>query len=465
MYCVANDKPSNNALRERPDIPARKVEFLSRHDRESGDLYGILPLIKGMPVAMTDHIDRSNDKRILRGRVGHVQSWVLDDKETSQFENGKRILTKLPKVIFVKFKGQNGKEVDWTLEGMSEPGLYPIVPVKRDWYLDKGRLHPVLKITRQQLPLMPAFAMTAHSAQGQTFSNGAIVDLKLGGSSSAMASYVAITRVERRQDLLIYRPFPLELFKGRQTPGLDLLMKVWRGEDIDWSTIEEKHMPNKYCPACAILKPKQEYAGSEWNKDNQRGNCKKCIAIRTKDGAPYECNVCYEWFCAEAFLPQQLHHAATHTRVCLGCLETRTCISCHVEKYKTYFTKSEWIHARREDTQGKCRDCCDRSPKGVWFCKGCKTRKSTLYFSNWISTNGRYHLNQTTRCDPCTEKHKAEEERMRQSNQAHVMKQTKDHLPLKPMVTICCVECATKKEVDMNMCWQRTRDQRHRFNR
>ena len=43
------------------------------------------------------------------------------------------------------------------------------------------------------------------------------------------------------------------------------------------------------------------------------------------------------------------------------------------------------------------------------------------------------------------------------------MKQTKDHLPLKPMVTICCVECATKKEVDMNICWQRTKDQRHRF--
>ena len=81
MYCVANDKPSTQALRERPDLSARKLEFLSRHDRESGDLYGILPLIKGMPVAMTDHIDRSLDKRILRGRVGHVHSWVLNAKE------------------------------------------------------------------------------------------------------------------------------------------------------------------------------------------------------------------------------------------------------------------------------------------------------------------------------------------------------------------------------------------------
>ena len=104
MYCIANDMPSNYALRERSDIPARKIEFVSRHDRESGDLYGILPLIKGMPVAMTDHIDRSIDKRILRGRVGHVHSWILDVKETSQFQNGKRILSKLPKVIFANFK-------------------------------------------------------------------------------------------------------------------------------------------------------------------------------------------------------------------------------------------------------------------------------------------------------------------------------------------------------------------------
>ena len=81
MYCIATDKPSTQALRERPDLSARKLEFLSRHDRESGDLYGILPLIKGMPVAMTDHIDRSLDKRILRGRVGHVHSWVLSAKE------------------------------------------------------------------------------------------------------------------------------------------------------------------------------------------------------------------------------------------------------------------------------------------------------------------------------------------------------------------------------------------------
>ena len=230
-----------------------------------------------MPVAMTDHVDRSLEKRILRGRVGYVHSWVLHPEEKSTFQNGKRILHNLPLVVYVKFKGKDDEELPWTLPGLKDRGLYPIVPKKRDWFLDKGRLHPMLRLTRTQLPLMPAFAMTAHAAQGQTFAKGAIVDLRLGGSSSAMASYVAITRVEKRQDLLIYRPFPRDLFTNGQKPGLALLLRVWRGETIPWQQIEEEHMPKKDCPGCGLLKPKQLYHLSEWNKDKDRGNCKACM--------------------------------------------------------------------------------------------------------------------------------------------------------------------------------------------
>ena len=76
--------------------------------------------------------------------------------------------------------------------------------------------------------------MTSHAAQGQTCEKGAIDYLKVGGSSSTMSSYVAITRVERRTDLLIYRPFPRELFDQGQNPKLELLLKVCRREHIDW---------------------------------------------------------------------------------------------------------------------------------------------------------------------------------------------------------------------------------------
>ena len=185
-----------------------------------------------MPVAMTDHIDRSIDQRILKGRVGHVHSWVLDKDETSTFKNGKRMWIRLPKVIFVKFVAKNVEDLAWTLPGQSEPGVYPKVPVKKDWYLDKGRLHPILHIKRRQLPLTPAFAMTAHAAQGQTFSKGAIVDLNIGGSSRAMCSYVALTGAGRREDLLCFDPFhAIFLARGKkhvQNCCFKWGVKTWR---------------------------------------------------------------------------------------------------------------------------------------------------------------------------------------------------------------------------------------------
>ena len=140
---------------------------------------------------------------------------------------------------------------------MIEAGVYLIVPVRREWFLDKGRKHPQLKIVRRQLPMTPAFAMTSHAAQGQTFSKGAIVDFCIGGSSSTMSSSVAITRVERREDLLIYRRFPLDLFNKGQKPGMELLRRVWRNDDtIDWKAIEAEHMPSKKCWTCNCVKKK-----------------------------------------------------------------------------------------------------------------------------------------------------------------------------------------------------------------
>ena len=294
MYCPAKDRPSTEALRIRPDLPAQKIAWLNRHDRESGDLYGILPLIKGMPVAMSDHIDRSEDKRLLRGRVGWVDSWVLGDDEQSVFENGKRILRKMPEVVYVQFLNKKGKPCGWKVDGVKKKGVYPILPITMEWFLDKGRPHPQLKIHRRQLPLTPASGMIAHSAQGQIFSNGAVVDLCIGGSSSTMSSYVALTRVERREDLLILRPFPLDIFSKGQKTGMELLLRTWRGDkDIDWPKIEKELMPCKRCPTCGFVKLKTSYTETEFKRldDNNVlvGSCRLCQAEKKADGLPLQC--------------------------------------------------------------------------------------------------------------------------------------------------------------------------------
>ena len=90
--------------RERPGLAAEKVQWLQRHDHECGDLYGMLPLIHHMPVALTDHLDRSPDKALLRGSIGKIHSWTVPRDEPSKMEQGERVLSKQP-VVFVKFEG------------------------------------------------------------------------------------------------------------------------------------------------------------------------------------------------------------------------------------------------------------------------------------------------------------------------------------------------------------------------
>ena len=73
-----------------------------------------------------------------------------------------------------------------------------------------------------------------------------------------------MTRVKRREDLLIYRPFERTVFTGGPPDGPTLLLRTLRGEEVDWSAIEEKLVPRKRCNQCGERQPKEAYAAAEW---------------------------------------------------------------------------------------------------------------------------------------------------------------------------------------------------------
>ena len=108
----------------------------------------MFPLIQGLPVALTDHVDRNPAKQLLRGKIGVIHSWKCSATEDSVWEDDVRILHEFPEVVYVKFCN-----CSWHIEGTPEPGIYPIETVKRHWHLDKGRQYPQLAIRREQLPL------------------------------------------------------------------------------------------------------------------------------------------------------------------------------------------------------------------------------------------------------------------------------------------------------------------------
>lgn len=255
------------------------------------------PLIKGMPVALQDHISSNLELLLLRGKVGKIHSWVDHGAEDSVCHDGIRVLTCVPKVVFVKFEAEK-----WLLPGMSEPGLCPIRPWKRTWFIDRHRKKTVLGVCRYQVPLAPAFAMTAHASQGQTL-KAAIVDLQQGVGVSTIASYVALTRVKTRKDTLIYRPFERELFNKGELKGPTLLLKVLRGEDIDWEAIEQTMRPTKRCVDCGDRREKKEYSTPDW-RDKADGWRKDCTQKMEEAGTPLRCARCHDWKTRMRIIPE-----------------------------------------------------------------------------------------------------------------------------------------------------------------
>jgi disulfide oxidoreductase YuzD len=81
--------------------------------------------------------------------------------------------------------------------------------------------------------------MTAHASQGQTL-DAAIVDVCIGSESSPVASYVALTRVKCKEQVLIYRAFDRRTFMKQQLLGPELLLKHLQHESIDWSRMNEE---------------------------------------------------------------------------------------------------------------------------------------------------------------------------------------------------------------------------------
>ena len=127
-WVVAQDKPKHRTYQQRPYLKKDKERWLQYHDKNCEKLHGVLALANGLPVMLVDHLDRSPDKQLLSGRVGHVLSWVEHDEEMTQAgEKSERTLSQMPKVILVEFHTDA-----WRMPGMPKAGVYPIFPTTKN---------------------------------------------------------------------------------------------------------------------------------------------------------------------------------------------------------------------------------------------------------------------------------------------------------------------------------------------
>ena len=251
-----------------------------------------------------------------------------------------------------------------------QPGLCPIFPTERTWWIDgyRGR-HAVLRVKRKQFPLAPAFATTAHQAQGGT-KKAVIADLQLGRGVSSIASYVAITRVKRRAGLLIYRDFDLEPFQQGIPEGTDLLLKVLSKEKIDWDAIEQQYIPRKVCANCGNSRVKEEFPKNEFGPTKKKSICFTCM--------------------------EECRHAngEFHSFYCTTCETTRSCddSTLAAKSSKTYFKRST------------CRYCGVNKVNNRW-CSGCNQNKPR----NAFSTEQRNKRKAKAQCEECCKKKRSKQ--------------------------------------------------------
>ncbi|CAJ1413430.1 unnamed protein product, partial [Effrenium voratum] len=269
-WSVALDAPSAEVLQTqargerekkfRECDKAARVRWLQYHDRDTENLSGMLPLAVGMRVVLADHLDRAEDKLLLRGSAGRVHSWVWKENDLR------------PTCVYVKFDGAT-----WQLDGAPEPGLYPVYPARKVWKLDAKRKKPVLKIARTQLPLAPAYAITAHGSQGKTLP-AALVDFNVDKRTDVTFGTVAASRVRSREDVLILRPFERWLYTRGAPEGPALLLQQLRGEEVNWEAFREAKAPSAACEKRKEAKTLDYFSDRQWERvrANRSAICLAC---------------------------------------------------------------------------------------------------------------------------------------------------------------------------------------------
>ena len=344
----------------------------------------MLPLAIGMRVAISAvHLDRSPEMSLLKGRIGRVHSWLWEDND------------RRPSVVYVKFDG-----AEWQLDGTDEVGIYPIRPIKRSWYLDARRKPRVLEIRRTQIPLTPAYAMTAHSSQGKTLP-AVLLDLCVEKRVDVTFGAVAASRVRSRDDCLILRPFDRWLFDRGPPEGPGLLLRTLRGEDVDWNVYLEACTPCAECKSCDRRLSLDNFDLENWERVRaNRGPplCLECkwknpmVVKRKLDGGAvkFVCSSCKVSKVEDAYPRAQLRHVVgpvgsavvlesdvdDRVVLCIGCcknLVSLTCGCCGMEKDVNAFESTMVTFPLG---YGVCQECQHAARKkhkipGWFSCRTC----------------------------------------------------------------------------------------------
>ncbi|CAF4474821.1 unnamed protein product, partial [Rotaria sp. Silwood2] len=196
IVCVAQDTCKGKPIEDRALIK----KLLELSDSKTEHLPGLLPLVPGMPVILTQNI--AIELGLINGVNGIFRQLVYQEDSVStdiiseEFSKNARYVHR-PLYALVEI---TKSKIECNLEQL-QPKLIPIPVMEQTFRVDIGDMLPkdkkpksngkaVLSIKRRALPLVPAYCITTHKSQGQTL-NKVVIDLKLPNETDDIAAVYA----------------------------------------------------------------------------------------------------------------------------------------------------------------------------------------------------------------------------------------------------------------------------------
>jgi hypothetical protein len=223
MVCIAQDSCQGKPI-EDPRLVQKLLELC---DSKTEHLPGLLPLVPGMPVSLTQNI--AIELGLINGTNGIFRQLVYEEDSVStdviseRFPSNTRYVRKPLYAIIEIVRSK----IECNFEQLRS-NLVPIPLMEHTFRIDIADILPkdkkpksnqktTLSIKRRALPLVPAYSITTHKSQGQTLSN-VVIDLKLpNGTDEIAAIYVPLSRVKRLTDLIILRHFDYKILLTKPT--------------------------------------------------------------------------------------------------------------------------------------------------------------------------------------------------------------------------------------------------------
>ena len=150
LWVVAQDTPlfHTDPDTEAQELQHRKEQWLQRHDQATAGIMGLLPLLPGMPVRITQTLPELKPWGLFKNTRGSLHGWSLAEEDIAAIpacQQPELVLQKMPACLFVAIPGAT-----WQHRPGLPPGVACIRPVVQHWKLEA---HGTATVARRGFPL------------------------------------------------------------------------------------------------------------------------------------------------------------------------------------------------------------------------------------------------------------------------------------------------------------------------